>query len=530
MKFIYVLEDDERIQKDLFETLKNIDPQLYIRFFPSLELFHDWLRIAMQEGPKVLASGGHPFKDDSQEAIIPTGNQELRLIIAKNEFLGTHNMNLIKRARDFLIRKKLCPELNPTALVLTAFDSPDFNIKLAEENIISNVIFKPFDKLILKQHLEFALKGHQHIKSDTISAIQIQSIIEMLKDVTTESLSEIGFTTLNNQEIKIGSFSKYYGEIFKSGDKKSVMAYCKSCKAISPTEFLSEFHFFGIDNEQISQIRRHILQNKAQKTTDLKNTQSRTNNILILEADEPLGQELKAFLEDKFSNTTIFTYTHNSQLISDLAGKDTVHRQNLPTQFDIVIANHDFLEGDKKKSWETLCRFFEDRTSKAGLGKLPTPDLYLTSRRKIPVEDMRELTKWSKDVYFTLFDKTYIYKKLLTQHPTLINKENARLGTLQEHLALKAATPVKITEISEGGLAIKYHRAINIGSFREFILWRPDEIENPEIIGTVNFHEKDKSAGDSFNIHFIFFGMKDYYLKHIRLWLREAYIKNKEKT
>ncbi len=69
---------------------------------------------------------------------------------------------------------------------------------------------------------------------------------------------------------------------------------------------------------------------------------------------------------------------------------------------------------------------------------------------------------------------------------------------------------------------------MSVGAFREFVLWRPEEVDTPEIIGTVNFTEKEKNADYHLN-HFVFFGMKDYFLKHIRLWLREAYIKTKEK-
>lgn len=530
MKFIYVLEDDERIQKDLFDTLKNIDPQLAIRFFPSLEHFHNWLRLAIHEGPKSLAVGGQPFSEDTTDQIAPANTHELRLVIAKNEFLGVKNMGLIKRARDFFLRKKICSEQEPTSLILTAFDSPDFDIKLAEERIINNVIFKPFDKLILKGHLEYALKGHHSVSSETISSIQIKSTIEMLKEITIEGISEVGFTALNNHEIKIGTFSKYYGDIFHSGDKKSALAYCRTCTEISPVQFKCEFQFFGLDNAQISQIRRQVLQDKSATTKELKNTHGKTTHILILGEDEPLNQDLHNLFSDRFSNVVTYQYTSHGQLLSDLANKETQRRQNLPTQIDIVFANYDFLEAEKQKAWEGLTQQIQDRAAKAGLSHAAIPDLYLISRRRITVNESRDLTSWCKEIFFTTLDKQYIYKKLLTDRPTLLNKESTSIASLLEKSQLKVANPVAITEISEAGLVLKYYRAISIGAFREFILWRPDEHENPEVIGTVNFTEKDKGEGGAYFNHFVFFGMKDFYLKHIRLWLREAYIKSKDKS
>ncbi|MDG0816345.1 hypothetical protein [Bdellovibrio svalbardensis] len=529
MKFIYVLEDDVRIQKDLFETLKMIDPKLHIRFFTNLSDFHEWLKIAVHEGPKSLADGGQRHSLDNLDPIEPTNTHELKLVIAKNEFLGTQNMGLIRRARDFFLRKKMCSEQEPTALILTAFDSPNFDIKLAEDRIINNVIFKPFDKLILKQDLEFALLGHQAIGSSaTVTSIKINSTIEMLKEVSTNSLTEVGFTTINNHEIEIGALTKYYAEAFKTENKKSVHAFCKSCKQLSEKEYLCDFHFFAADNQQISQVRKHILQATEHKNEGFQNTHSAPARILILDEETSIALDLKIYLSDRFSNSEVFVYNSFAQLASDLDDKDTQHRQHLPTSFDFVFANYEIFEIEKQKRWEQICKGLEDRTKRANQ-TFKLPPLFLISKKKVPLEEVRELSTWTKDIFFTPLDKGYITKKLVNEHSGLANKAPVTIASLKENAILKVANPVEITQISEAGLVMKYYRAISTGAFREFILWRPEENEIPEIIGTVNFHEEDTGGQEFFYNHFIFFGMKDHYLKHIRLWLREAFIKQKEK-
>ncbi|WII71589.1 hypothetical protein QJS83_14055 [Bdellovibrio sp. 22V] len=527
MKFIYVLEDDERIQKDLFETLKSIDPKLHIRFFLNLAQFHEWLKVAVHEGPKALAPGGQKYKDDTSEDIEPASTHELRLVVAKNEFLGVQNIGLIKRAQEFFLRKKMCSPQEPTALVLTAFDSPDFDIGLAEERIINNVIFKPFDKLILKQHLEYALTGHHPVNTSTVAAMKIHSTIEMLKEVSLNSISEIGFTTLNNHEIKLGAMTKYYSDSFKSGNKRSIFAYCNSCKELSPKEFLCEFYFFGADNDQISQIRRTILQDKNHEAKDVQNTHGNPLKVLILDEDMPLNVEMKGFLSEKFSNVEVFSYSHYGQLLSDLADKDTPNKQELPAQFDLVFSNYQIFEIEKQRRWEQICEYLKERAKKHTT-EYRQPELFIVSRKKIPIDEIKNLSLWIKEIFFTPLDKGYIFKKTLSQYSSLVNKAPASVASINDKSTLKVANPVEITQISEAGLVLKYYRAISTGAFREFVLWRPEEVDTPEIIGTVNFTEKDKGA-DYFLNHFVFFGMKDMYLKHIRLWLREAYIKAKEK-
>lgn len=530
MKFIYVLEDDERTKKDLYETLKSIDPKLHIRFFPALAPFHEWLKSAVAEGPKALAKGGSKYSGDTSEDIEPAANHELRLVIAKNEFMGIQNLGLIKRAQEFFLRKNMCTPQEPTALILTAFDSPNFDINLAEERIINNVIFKPFDKLILKQHLEYALTGHHPLNTATVASMKTQSTIEMLKEVSLNSISEVGFTTLNNHEIKIGAMTKYYSESFRSNSRRSLFAFCKSSKQISDKEYLCEFLFFGADNTQIGQIRRNILQDGAKETVEIKNTHGNKIRVLLIQEDEQMNSSVQQFLTEKISNLEIFTYTSYGQLSSDLADKETVQKQNLPPKFDLICAGYEIFEIEKEKRWEQLCQTLKDRAKKYSLDTQDTPDLFVIAKKAISLEEIRSMSTWVKDVFFAPLDRSYILKKLLYQYPSLLNINATQISHMKDSSVLKVANPVEIIQISEAGLVMKYYRAMSIGAFREFILWRPEELETPEIIGTVNFHEKDKNGGDFFLNHFVFFGMRDLYLKHIRLWLREAYIKSKDKS
>ncbi|MNK07865.1 hypothetical protein D3C87_257860 [compost metagenome] len=530
MKYIYILEDDPRITKDLFETLKSIDPSLGLRFFNDLASFHEWLKIAVTEGPMSLAQGGSLHELDIETAESPPpaeATDELRLVIAKDEFLGTRNMSLVRRARDFFVRKKMCTEAEPTALILTAFDSPDFDIKLAEDRIVNNVIFKPFDKLILKQDIEYALSGRHPLSSETVSAMKVKAVIEMLKEVSLSSISEIGFTSVNNHEIRIGSLTKYYSDSFKAKNKRSAFAFCSACKEVGPEQFLCEFRFFGIDNLQISEIRRHVLAQKKHESVEIKNKDRLPSRFLIIDDDKTIPNDLQMVLGERLENAESFSYTSYGQLLSDISDKDTPSRQVLPEQFEYVIANYSVFEEEQKSRWEGLLKVLKERAEKAGITDFKEPVLYFYSKKEIKMELYRTFAGWVKDIFYLPLDKSYIMKKIISAYPGVINKNPVTIGQFKEHVTLKVANPVEITEISEAGLILKYYRGIGIGSFREFVLWLPDELETPEIIGTCNYTEKDKNTGTFFLNHFVFFGMKDLFLKHVRIWVRDSYIRSK---
>jgi hypothetical protein len=91
---------------------------------------------------------------------------------------------------------------------------------------------------------------------------------------------------------------------------------------------------------------------------------------------------------------------------------------------------------------------------------------------------------------------------------------------------IKTANPVSVSEISEAGFVMTYYRSIGVGSFREIVLWQPYEIGTPELLATCNFVEE--LGTNNFKCHFVFFGISDHFLKHIRVWIRDNYIHSKE--
>ena len=307
------------------------------------------------------------------------------------------------------------------------------------------------------------------------------------------------------------------------------MARCKTCEEVSPGQFLAHFTYFGIDNLQVSTIRRTIFMDKQHLKTDYTNPENtRKIQVLLLDPLEKIALEIKDYLEDKLSNVETTVYQSSAQLLSDLADKESEKRQVLPTKFDFVFANYDFFEGERKAHWEEICKALADRGTKYGALDLSPPTLYLISRSPQSTETLRDLSTWCADVFYILLEKSYLYKKLITLNSNFSNKEPANIVSQNINRPIKVANPADITEISEAGLVLKYHRTMAIGSFREFILGNFDALDNPEVLGTVNFHEPAQGEEGGFLNHFVFFGVTDLYLKYIRLWLRESYIKGKD--
>jgi hypothetical protein len=301
MKYIYVLEDDSKLQRQLLESLQKSEPQAQIRFFNSLEAFQLWLAIAVKEGQKSLYQGGAKLEGDTnQTAMSWDPTDELLLLITKEEWLGSRYLHLIKKTIESFIRKNICTKEDPTRVVITAYEGPDFDFKLVEDPIINNVLFKPFDDLILSQLMHFAIKGHHVPSQSFVHKVQTTQEVEMTKEVHMEAVGDIGFVTKSPREIKTHQISKYYGDVFKSKGRTHVMGRCIACEPHPelPGEFRVWFSFFGIPSWQISDIRKNmVMRNEVEYSGDTPfDSQTMKLDWVILDSDKERVVKFKKIL------------------------------------------------------------------------------------------------------------------------------------------------------------------------------------------------------------------------------------------
>lgn len=300
MKYIYVLEDESKLQEQIFKALKVSEPDAKIRFFVSIEEFHKWIIQAVKLGPQSLSSGGTAIQIDPEQELSAQPDDHLLLLISKEEWLGSRHMALIRKTQDMLIRKKICTKEDPTRLVLSAFGNPDFDIKLVEDRVICNVIFKPFDELILQQLLHFALKGHHPASESFVHSVTGEYQVEMTKEVQMEAVSDMGFVTRSPRLIEVGKISKYYGEVFRGKGRIHVMARCLSCQP--HPEFKNEFQicfsYLGIPSHQISDIRKSMnKRNEVEYSGDpVHRPKESKDKWILLEPDSNRLQKWKEIL------------------------------------------------------------------------------------------------------------------------------------------------------------------------------------------------------------------------------------------
>ncbi len=323
MKFVYILEDDLKFQQDICEAIYSIDPKIQIRIFPRLEVFAGWIKQAMVDGPAAITKGGEEQSFVTQEPVPENEVHQLALVLSKIEFLGVEQLNLLRKTRQLFIDRKICTAEDPTAFVLTAFDDPNFHLKELENRILSNVIFKPFDRLILTQHLTFAIDGRHPPSKYTVTNQKTAALVEMLKDVELEQLTDVGFVTKSYRKIEVGAVAKYYSEVFKSERKKSISAVCVKCEPHPKNDkhFQCSFHFFAADQTQISQMRKRIRSKDEKPIPPMDPTHNPpdyTVHIVLLDPDEDSPNGLRGQISNSFKSVEFTTFPSFQAFLADL--------------------------------------------------------------------------------------------------------------------------------------------------------------------------------------------------------------------
>lgn len=542
MKYVYVLENEEKFRNEIAEALYKIDPRLVVRYFNGLEEFGNWIQLVMQEGAKALPKGGVPA--NKEEFVIEEGtSHELNLIISKNEIFGTGHMSLIQRTRDLFIKKGLCTVTEPTALVLTSFESPQFDIKQAEKEFVHNVIFKPFDKLMLSQHLVFAIDGRRPPSQYFVHSVKAATMVEMLKVVEIEAVSEVGFVGVSQRPLNPGVVSKYYSPAFASSNQKGFMASClrSNPHPERPGFFRCAFTFLGADSLHIANLRKEI---REKDVCDFrydwvdKGLANRVEVVLITD-DPELNPVLKMQLEKTCSNIKIHVFPHlQSFLLAIDPGRAHSNRDDhqyksslkVPDAVHAIFADQNLFGIGFQDQWNNVL----EAVKKKYRGPMPNPsgkvDIFAFLPKKLSDVEESLLAKLVRDVFYYPLDTLYLTKKLMIFFPQLRMNENLKLPTIALPHKAKVANPVEMIEFSEAGIVFKYDHPIGIGTFRDFLLWPHSEQASPEFMATCNFTEESSTEKGVYFNHFVFFGVRDQFLKHLRRWILQNHVENKDES
>ncbi len=448
-----------------------------------LECFSD---IAKDSGSKV-----HIFdklETFATEMLKPENcNDTVSVLMVPIESLGS---DPVKAAEDLKAKYK-------TEILVTLFDDPSQPVKKLRASIIKNLIYKPFDPTIFKEHTRFVLFPSQKVKTQFVHTTVSKSKLEYLKKFNFTQLSEAGFKIGKEYPLVVGNAYKFYHPLFQHQKVQHAWG-----RIVNEDVNSYEVAFVKITAAALSNIRRKIVGTKLRFKNPqwrgvLKNTQAGIDIVIHIE-DEATSSTIQQLIERTFTSNLIM---HKKDFKS--ADKITA---------DLLITDITYEEAALKNEFTrvpTIIRLQQENLT----------------RVELEASLQIEFCRLEKPL-----DKAFLIKVLKTIYPMMQEKEVSYITTVPNEGTIVISEEMVVEEFSEAALGFNYLEKFNLDQMVDIALTQEDESDLKEMKIKIHYADEKASPEKLYYHQAILYGMKDEFLKQMRLWTLQMHIeKNKNK-
>jgi hypothetical protein len=376
------------------------------------------------------------------------------------------------------------------------FDDPLKPLKKASTIPVQNIIYKPFDLTILKEHTRFAISLGKKIKTLYVHTTQVETAIESIKKFKIKEFSEFGFKIEKNYPLEKNKAYKFYHPIYTNKKNQHIWA-----RFINETETHYEMHFCQSVSVIINQLRKKIATTKSKVKNPVWLGQSQNKQtaltIALQLSDEDLVKTLQELLDRNFKN---LTFIPNSEI--DPKKKTTA---------DLLITEVNYEEKTLDAQFTSrpiVIRLNDDAPIRAELEK----------------RFLLEFIRIQKPI-----DRSFLVKVLRNLFPELEEKQEEiqeATALVEENTSLSEV--IKVQEFSEAAISFSDPHQYELGLVMNIALPQDDETTLKEIKAKIHFVSEKPNPDKVFLYQFVLYGMKDEFLKNIRLWALQKHIeKNK---
>lgn len=236
-------------------------------------------------------------------------------------------------------------------------------------------------------------------------------------------------------------------------------------------------------------------------------------NTLVTSVTDEVNSNVEEVVEvtlHQMKDDEIFQYNKNNK--------------NIPKNILFTLMDHRFFRSPQIPAVKNITKTLNSESA-----SLPDPKVFFVSADSLRKYEDIEKFEGCDDIFNNPPDSFYLTRKLKMHCPSISLKDkndNSRLG-LESHDPIRTAQPVKVNAISEVHLSFTYHRELKIGEVRRFAMWLPGQKTMPAIFAVCRHCEKiDK---ESYRCDFMYFGIQDRQLKHIRQWIKFSYSSQEKK-
>ena len=248
MNTAILLTGDTKLASQIEQWVKlHMEETLRVESYANLQAFSEKLDLARGD-PAQAAEG-------EEDLILKLFIVDADLIPAQPEAWLANLQKLTQEKAPKLVSKGL-----PSVLVM-AHEGGATKPEIFHIAAIDDLILKPMDKSLMMQKIEFLTSEDPKVNPSFLFRAKTLQYIEIGRGVTIEELSEFGIGIRSPKPLDDGTFAAIHSDTF--GAKAAKRIICRSYESVphktKTGEFVTRFAFFGLSQEQLSNLRRHIV-------------------------------------------------------------------------------------------------------------------------------------------------------------------------------------------------------------------------------------------------------------------------------
>ncbi len=376
-------------------------------------------------------------------------------------------------------------------LLISLFDDPKF-VKNADVWPIQNLLYKPFDVTILKEHTRFALMKNKRVQTQYVHTTRAKAEIESLRKLKAVQITETGFKIAKTHPLIIGNVYKFYHPLFTNNKQQHIWG-----RVVSESDAAYELTFAQLNPVILSAIRKKIVGAGTKVKNAVwtgRNKVNLTKIIICLNiSDEGQNAAIADLLQRNFDDITFIDK-------KDLKGRARV---------DLLISDVQYEKRQLESSFEPNLTYIRLIPNKA------------IKRIELEERFAAEVLRLEKPL-----DKAILVKMVKQLFPLLKEKELQQAITITFEEPILLSTLIEVEEYSEAAVGFRQATPIPLDTMLDITLSQEDESILKEMKAKVHYVDSQPNSSGEYYHQMILYGMKDEFLKLIRLWTLQRHILN----
>lgn len=375
-------------------------------------------------------------------------------------------------------------------IIVSLFDSPKF-AKVIDQWPVQNFIFKPFDLTILKEHTRFALLKNQKVQTEFVHSTIAKAEIEALRKFKIMQLTEFGFRINKAFPLITGEVYKFYHPLFTNQKQQNCWA-----RVMASTEAGYDLLFCQINSGVLAQIRKKILAAGNRVKGAVWPGRVTAKNALVAihinMSEEGQNAVLTDLITRNFANILFIDKKYLRPVGS--------------AKVDLVITDTPYQKSEIENHFGLGVTYIQ-------LSAKPLVRPELESRFTI------ETVRIEKPL-----DKAILMRVIKQLFPLITELDSTPLLTINFDEPLMQSSMMELDEYSEAAMSFKAPAPLSIDTVLDIALSQDDETLMKEMKAKVHYVDEAPRGDTGYSHQLILFGMKDEFLKLIRLWTLQKHI------